>query len=130
MSIVMKFVQKRGLDEQGKPVTQDYGACAECGHQFTEQEYYDRHSHSEEEYCPECCPACNDEKRIVELEKQITALKTALEFYANPATYKHVMTERGIEIPIINDNGEIARAALDGWSSGMAEQALKAIGAI
>jgi hypothetical protein len=60
-----------------------------------------------------------DHERIKELEKQISALKTALEFYAKPATHKHVITEgAGIEIPIINDNGEIARAALDGWSSG------------
>lgn len=69
------------------------------------------------------CNKCDDERMwesdVDDIRNQIAALKTALQFYADPATHKHVITtENGIEIPIINDNGEIARAALDGWSSG------------
>ena len=56
------------------------------------------------------------------LRKQITALKTALEFYAGAGNYKHTpggFGFQGMKSPaVINDNGEIARAALDWWNSG------------
>jgi hypothetical protein len=71
----------QGLPGSPKPA-QHYGKCAGCGHWFTSKEYCERHSHREEEYCPGCCPACNDEKRIVELEAENAKLRKALEFYA------------------------------------------------
>jgi NAD-dependent SIR2 family protein deacetylase len=53
MNLQLEFIQRRGQP--------GYGECSACGHQFTEQEYLDRHTDDENDYCPECCPGCYPE---------------------------------------------------------------------